>query len=327
MKPIIETWNLSKTYRGDVRAVQDVSLQIAAGELFGLFGPNGAGKSTLVRILATLLAPTAGRVSINGWDVVRDDMAVRATIGLVTADERSFYGRLTAMQNLSFYAAMQNVPRRQIEARSRAVLQLFGLEGKADTAVQSLSTGQMQRLNMARALIHDPPILFLDEPTKSMDVQTSDFVKVLIKEELIGRREKSVVFISHELYEMDNFCDRVAILAGGRVQIVGTPAQLGALLPRRAVYRVTVEGDGAAIAQKWQEMDGVEGVVEVSQGAVMTVFDVSLRDEGVWLAIMEGVAAVNGRVESYRRIDDASLRRIVAHFSGNGEQGSGGAGG
>ena len=320
MKPIIETYNLSKTFRGGVQAVQDVSLSIRAGELYGLFGPNGAGKSTLVRILATLLAPTSGRALVNGFDVVRESLAVRGLIGLVTADERSFYGRLSARENLALYGGMQNLPRRQIEARSRAVLALFGLAHKAESPVQSLSTGQMQRLNMARALIHDPPILFLDEPTKSMDVQTSDFVKVLIKEELIGRQEKTVVFISHELYEMDNFCDRVAILAGGRIQVVGNVAELGEMLPRRAVYRVVVEGDGPIVSQQWQSLEAVERVVEVSRRASKTVFDVSLADEAAWLALMEGVAAGNGRVESYRRVDDASMRRIVAHFSDKHDQ-------
>jgi ABC-2 type transport system ATP-binding protein len=321
MKPIIQTNHLSKSYRNGVRAVQDVGLEIFAGELFGLFGPNGAGKSTLVRLLSTLLAPTTGTAMVNGFDVVRDEVAVRGVIGLVTADERSFYGRLTALQNLELYAAMQNVPRRQTEERSQLVLDLFGLAAKGNAAVQSLSTGQMQRLNMARALIHDPPILFLDEPTKSMDVQTSDFVKALLKEELVGRQKKTVVFISHELYEMDNFCDRVAILAGGRLQVVGTPAELGALLPRRAVYRLVVEGDGTAVAQKWQALPGVEGVQEISRRAMTTTFDVSLADEGVWLAVMMSVAEGNGRVESYRRVDDASLRQIVAHFS---EKGAGG---
>ena len=126
-------------------------------------------------------------------------------------------------------------PVKEIPQRVAYVLDLFGLTAKAGARVQSLSTGQKQRLNMARALVHDPPILFLDEPTKSMDVQTSDFVKGLIKEELIGRQGKTVVYISHELYEMDNFCDRVAILADGRVRVVGTPAELAARLPRRAL--------------------------------------------------------------------------------------------
>ena len=318
MKAIISTKNLSKTYRGQgqaVVAVQDVSLDVFTGELFGLFGPNGAGKSTIVRILSTLLMPSSGTAIVNGYDVVQQEMQVRASIGLVTADERSFYGRLTASQNLHFYAAMQNIPRADIPQRIQTVLDLFGLAHKSEAPVQSFSTGQMQRLNMARALIHDPTILLLDEPTKSMDVQTSDLVKTLIKEELVGRQNKTVVFISHELYEMDNFCDRVVILAEGQIRVVGTPAELGALLPRRAVYRVVVAGDAVAIQSRWQNKSGIETIYGVSSGVSTTAFDLTLADEAAWLSVVQGVAEASGRIETYRRVDDASLRRIVAHFS------------
>ena len=324
-KPIITTQGLTKVYRSkqrDVKAVTDVTLEIMPGELFGLFGPNGAGKSTIVRMLTTLLAPTGGTASVNGYDVVGDDLQVRASSGLVTAEERSFYGRLSAARNLSFYAAMQNVPHRRIQGRVNYVLELFGLSGKAGASVQSLSTGQKQRLNMARALVHDPPILFLDEPTKSMDVQTSDAVKALIKDELVGRQQKTVVFISHELYEMDNFCDRVVILAEGKVRVVGTPAELGARLPRRALYRMVVEGDSSVVGECLRQTDGIESVTLVSKGATTNSFDLALADEAIWLSVMEAVGACGGRLESYNRVDDESLRRIVAHFSQNDLQGN-----
>lgn len=317
-RPIIATQGLTKIYSSkqrEIHAVTNVTLDIKPGELFGLFGPNGAGKSTLVRMLTTLLAPTSGTASVNGYDIRRDDLQVRASSGLVTAEERSFYGRLSAAQNLTFYAAMQNLPRQQIRGRVAYVLELFGLSEKATAPVQSLSTGQKQRLNMARALVHDPPILFLDEPTKSMDVQTSDAVKALLKDELVGRQKKSVVFISHELYEMDNFCDRVVILAEGRVRVVGTPAELGARLPRRALYRIAVEGDTAIIDSCLRRTDGVENVTLVSEGATTSSFDLALADETIWLSVMESVGACGGRLESYSRVDDESLRRIVAHFS------------
>ena len=320
MNPIVATDHLTKTFRAygrEIHAVRDVSLDVQPGELFGLFGSNGAGKSTLIRMLSTLLAPTSGTAIVNGFDVTRDELKVRASVGLVAADERSFYGRLTARQNLSFYASLQNVPRSEIKQRIERVLSLFDLQSKADAPFQSLSTGQKQRLNMARALAHDPPILFLDEPTKSMDVQTSDFVKALIKDELVARQRKTIVFISHELYEMDNFCDRVVILAEGQVRAIGTPDELSARLPRRAIYRIEVQGDADRIAARWQSLPKVESVLEVSRGVAMTAFDVTLADEtsGVWLDVLKEVGACGGRVEEYRRVDDGSLRDVIKHFT------------
>jgi ABC-2 type transport system ATP-binding protein len=320
MTSIICVDHLSKTftaYRREVHAVRDVSFAVEPGELFGLFGSNGAGKSTLVRLLSTLLAPTRGAATVNGFDIVRDELRVRSSIGLVASDERSFYGRLTCRQNLSFYAALQNVPRSQARRRVDAALDLFDLLPKADAPFQSLSTGQKQRLNMARALVHDPPILFLDEPTKSMDVQTADFVKALIKDELVARQRKTIVFISHELYEMDNFCDRVAILAEGQLRAIGTPEELSARLPRRAIYRIEVEGDRDQIAARWKSVPKVEAVSEVSRGMALTAFDVTLADEtsGVWLDVLKAVGACGGRVEEYRRVDDGSLRDIIKHFT------------
>ncbi len=316
--PIIIARQLCKTYgagRRQVTAVQDISFDVFPGELFGLFGPNGAGKSTIVKLLTTLLEPGSGTAVVNGFEVVKQALQVRASIGLVTADERSFYGRLSAYDNLAFYAAMQNVPRHHIQERVQYVLHLFGLETKTAVQTQTLSTGQKQRLNMARALVHDPPILFLDEPTKSMDVQTSDFVKELIKTELVGKQQKTIVFISHELYEMDHFCDRVVILANGRIQIIGTPAELAARLPRRALFRVVVKGPVATLAQTWQNTPGVEAVEQVSEGLGTAVFDIALADETVWLTVLETIQQTGGQLETYQRVDDESLRRIVAHFS------------
>lgn len=308
-----------KTANGPLLAVDNVSFTIKRGELFGLFGTNGAGKSTLVRMLSTLLAPTSGRALIDGLDVVAQDLAVRAKIGLVTAEERSFYGRLSAIRNLSFFAALQNVTPRQIPERVDYVLDLFGLMQHAQAPFQSLSTGQKQRLNMARALLHEPAILILDEPTKSMDVQTSDFVKELIKDQLVAEQQKTIVFISHELYEMDDFCDRVLILDKGQVKAVGTPRDLGAQMPRRAVYRLVVEGDAADIGERWRALPSVLDVTEISRGIRLTAFNLTLDDDssGAWLNVMEEVGHSGGRVETYRRVDEGSLREIIKHFTGD----------
>lgn len=319
MSQIIRTQALSKVFYSQgkaIQAVKDVSFSVQEGQLFGLFGSNGAGKSTIVRMLTTLLQPSSGQALVNGFDTVRQAKQVRTNIGLVTADERAFYGRLTPRQNLRFYAALQNIPRTHIADNIQRVLALFALEHKADVPFQSLSTGQKQRLNMARALIHNPPILFLDEPTKSMDVQTSDFVKSLIKHELVAKQNKTIVFISHELYEMDQFCDQVLILAEGQVRAIGSPAELSIQLPRRAIYRLSVEGPAQKIIQTWQSLPQIEAVELISQGPSLSAFNLTFSDENsAWLAALQAVAQCGGRVEAYSRLNDGSLRDVVRFFS------------
>ncbi len=320
MEAVIVAHHLTKSF-GDsaesITAVRDVSLAIRAGELFGLFGANGAGKSTLVRMLATLIQPSSGTASVCGYDVVRQEVQARAQVGLASANEHSFYGRLTAWQNLLFYAALYNLSPQQARQRAREMLTLFGLTAQTHRPVQALSSGQKQRLNMARALVHDPAVLFLDEPTKSMDVETADFVKELIRRRLVGQQGKTVVFISHELYEMDDFCDRVMILAQGQVQAVGTPGELRAQLPQHPVYRVVVTGDSAEMSARWSLLPGVVAVQEISRDVLTTTFDLTLSDDRsqVWLDAWREVAACGGHVESYQRQAAHSLRQVVKHFS------------
>jgi ABC-2 type transport system ATP-binding protein len=332
MKDAIVAESLGKTFMQNglsIVAVRDLSLRVEAGELFGLFGHNGAGKSTLVRMLATLVRPSHGTARINGCDLVRDEQQVRAAIGLVASDERSFYGRLNAIDNLHFYAALQNMPRHAIAARVRIVLDLFGLSSLSARPVQAYSTGQKQRLNLARALLHDPPILFLDEPTKSMDVQTSDFVKDLVKRELVGRQGKTVFFISHELYEMENFCDRVAVIAHGELRALGTPNELMRQLPTQPRYHIEVEGHSADIVRALQQLACVAHVSILEQGDVSATLDVQLAPSAngageqpsgalAWqTALWQTINNQQGHIRAYRQSGGQSLRDVIRHFSGD----------
>ena len=309
MPPAIQIEDLTKvfqTYGREIRALNGVSFNVEPGELFGLFGPNGAGKSTLVRILATLVTPTLGTAFVNGFNVLNQELQARASFGLVTADERSFYGRLTARDNLAYFASLQNVPRARINNRVREVVDLFALGDKLSVPFQSLSTGQRQRLNMARALLHDPPILFLDEPTKSMDVETSRFVKALIKDELVARQGKTVIFISHEVADMEQFCDRVGILSHGRLRAIGPPDTLGAGLPDESVYRIEIQGDIKAISAGIGDLPGIASVrpsaqagadafsgCDVTGGANIRLDRYSSGRGGPWRAL--GILPTNSR--------------------------------
>jgi ABC-2 type transport system ATP-binding protein len=322
----IQAEHLGKTFKSGnstVVAVRDISLCVRAGELFGLFGHNGAGKSTLVRMLATLVQPTHGNARVNGCDLVRDERQVRAAIGLVASDERSFYGRLSGFHNLRFFAALQNVSRPRIDERVRCVLDLFNLSDIATRPFQTYSTGQRQRLNIARAILHDPPILFLDEPTKSMDVQTTDFVKALVKRELVGRQGKTVVFISHELYEMENFCDRVAVVHRGEIRALGTPAELIRQLPATATYQVQIEGDmervlgalcdNAALGTLSivQRADGM-ATIEVQEPSQTTN---GQRNEHWQIQLWQTIVAHGGHISEFHQVGGHTLRDVIRHFS------------
>jgi ABC-2 type transport system ATP-binding protein len=306
-----------------VEAVRNLSLQVDTGELFGLFGHNGAGKSTLVRMLATLVRPTYGRAQINGFDLVRAEQQVRASIGLVASDERSFYGRLSGRDNLRFFATLQNVRRAHVEDRVAYSLRLFDLGNIAQRPFQTYSTGQRQRLNMARAILHDPPILFLDEPTKSMDVQTADFVKSLVKLELVGRQHKTVVFISHELYEMENFCDRVAVVNRGELRALGTPAELMRSVPTRPLYELKLNGPAALLVRAMQAMTFFEGIADTSdlEGRSTIRFHLCSSPEpqtgaGSWQSLLwQAVAACAAKVDSFQQVDGHSLRDVIRYYS------------
>ncbi len=237
----IETRNLTKKYRppgrvasifirtpikSEVVAVDRVSLEIRQGELFGLIGPNGAGKTTLTKMLCTLLLPTQGTALINGHDVVKDENQAKASIGFVSSEERSFYWRLTGRQNLMFFAALSNLDNRIVQQRVSEVLKRVGLEDAADNMVYSYSTGMKQKLSIARGLLIDPQILFLDEPTRSIDPLAARELKRFIKDELVERDGKTVFLTSHRLEEVEEMCDRFAIINKGRITFCGTLHEL-----------------------------------------------------------------------------------------------------
>ncbi len=237
----IETQNLTKKYRppgkiasifirtpikSEVVAVDRVSLGIRQGELFGLIGPNGAGKTTLTKMLCTLLLPTEGIALINGHDVVRDENQAKASIGFVSSEERSFYWRLTGRQNLMFFAALSNLDNQIVQQRVSEVLKRVGLEDAADNMVYSYSTGMKQKLSIARGLLIDPQILFLDEPTRSIDPLAARELKRFIKDELVERDGKTVFLTSHRLEEVEEMCDRFAIINKGRITFCGTLHEL-----------------------------------------------------------------------------------------------------
>jgi ABC-2 type transport system ATP-binding protein len=198
-----------------------VDLDVKSGEIFGLLGPNGAGKTTLLKILSCLVLPDAGRAIVGGVETT-DENRVKSMIGLVHSDERSFYWRLNARENLRFFARLYDVPGPRIDARIDELLRRVEMSHAADRPFSGYSSGMKQRIAIARAMLHDPPILLMDEPTRSLDPASSLELREFIQHQLQEREGKTVLLATHNLREAEAMSDRIAILVRGRVRQVGT---------------------------------------------------------------------------------------------------------
>ena len=233
-----------------VNALSDVSLSVGRGEVLGLLGPNGAGKTTLIKILATLMLPDEGSASIAGCDVVQSPELVRTKIGLVNTNERSFYWRLTGKQNLDFFAILYNLHGKRLHQRVNELLNLVGLIDKANMPFMTYSTGQRQRLAIARSLLSDPEVLLFDEPTSSLDpIGSAELIK-FVKQELVGKNKKTVIWCTHDLNEAEKVSDQIAIINQGKVVIQGDIQQVKDHLNSKSICRLEVEDCSENIVSK-----------------------------------------------------------------------------
>jgi ABC-2 type transport system ATP-binding protein len=224
MTVIVEVENLSKRFSEDVLAVDNISFSVNEGEIFGFLGPNGAGKSTTINMLTTLLRPSGGRATIAGLDVARQQDEVRKVIGLVPQD-LTVDDDLTGRENMYLQADLYNVPRAEARKRIDELLKLVNLEDAADRRVKTYSGGMRKRLELAEGLIHRPRVLFLDEPTLGLDIQTRTAIWEYIRE--LKRNHVITVFLTtHYLEEADGLCDRIAIIDHGRIIALDTPEGL-----------------------------------------------------------------------------------------------------
>ena len=249
--------NLSKTYpvgfpriralfrrpaKEPVEALREVSFDVQAGEIFGLIGRNGAGKTTLTKIVATLVQPTTGSVSVRGNDSVAHDEQVRREIGLATAEERSFYWRLTAEQNLMFFARLHGLSDRFAKQRIRELFAKLELEEVARRRFGEISTGNKQRLAVARSMLASPPVLLLDEPTRSLDPLAAARMRELISSLAKEDPPVTILLTSHNLAEVETLCQRVAIISRGSIRAIDTPQQLRGLTSKAEQVHITVSG-------------------------------------------------------------------------------------
>jgi len=206
-------------------AVRSVDMEVRRGEVFGLLGPNGAGKTTLTKMLCTLLLPSSGSATVAGYDLVKQQAKVKSSISLISSEERSFYWRLTGRRNLEFFAALNGMPGNEAQRRIPEVLELVGMSDAADRRFMEYSTGMKQRMGLARGLLADPQIFFMDEPTKGLDPLATKQIHDFIKNELAAAG-KTVVLATHHLIEAEQVCDRVGIMYQGDMKAYGRVDEL-----------------------------------------------------------------------------------------------------
>jgi ABC-2 type transport system ATP-binding protein len=224
-----------------VTALRGIDLSISAGEVHAVLGPNGSGKTTLVKVLSTLLLPTAGIATVAGFDVATEPMPVRRRIGVVFGGDRGLYDRLSAVDNLRFAAALHGLDRRHASRRIPEVLHRVDLVGAAERRVETYSRGMRQRLHIARALLHDPDVLFLDEPSNGLDpIAARELRRLVIECKAAG---KSVLLTTHQMAEADELADRISVIADGAVRASGTPAAIKAGIRVGPTYQFDTSSD------------------------------------------------------------------------------------
>src|SRR5438270_10471430 len=277
----VEAHELKRTYRTTtgvlrrrplvVEAVRGISFAVEQGELFGLLGPNGAGKTTTIKMLITLLLPTAGEARVLGHDVVREAREVRKRIGYVFGGERGLYERLSGLDNLRYFAELYGVTGKAQRVRIQEVLELVGLSGRERERVEGYSRGMRQRLHIARGILHDPQVLFLDEPTIGVDPVGARELRATIAG--LTQSGKTVLLTTHYMFEADSLCDRIAVIARGRIVAEGTPSELKDNVADSTVVEVEVFGIAEQDVARLRDLPGVTSVSveEREQAQLVTI--------------------------------------------------------
>ena len=270
----IETEGLTKRF-GSLKAVDQLSFEVGEGEVFGLLGPNGAGKTTTVRVLACLISPSKGSAKVGGYDIRRDPMKVRQTVGILT-ENPSLYERLTAYENMDFFAEAYGLSGLQEKRdRIRELLEFFELWERRNDKVATFSKGMKQKLAIARAIVHNPAILFLDEPTAGLDPESAKGIRDLMKR-LSAHEKHTILLCTHRLEDAEKLCSRVMIIKRGKSVVVGTPEALRDKIAGQPVLEVRLKEIDQKIVEAVRELEEVREI-DVDDSAtrlLITVDDV-----------------------------------------------------
>jgi len=318
--PVIVTENLRRTYetttgvirrkKKEITALDGVDLSIQSGEMFGLLGPNGAGKTTITRILSTVLLPTSGTAKVFGLDVVKNTREIRPRIGLVFGGERGLYWRLSGYDNLQYFADLYKVQPNVAKRRIPELLELVGLTDRANERIEGYSRGMKQRLHIARGLIHDPEILFLDEPTIGLDPLAARDLREVIRN--LNQAGKTIFLTSHYMFEIDALCNRVAIMSKGKILIEDTPSALKKVVANLEVVEIECFGVPQELVAQIRSHPAVEAVnIERLDQSQLIQIQAPAGAELVkeFLAILEGIQ-VRKVVTRQPTLEDAYIKLV-----------------
>src|SRR5256884_3032970 len=301
---------------GPVTALDQVSLKIEEGELFGMLGPNGAGKTTLIKILATLLLPTSGQALVAGHDVTKDPFPIRQVINMVSGGETSGYGLLTARENIWMFSQFYGVPSNVSNSRIDELMHIFGLWDKRNAKVRMLSTGQRQKMNMIRGFVTDPDILFLDEPTLGLDVNAARTIREYVMNWVRGQKGTTVLLTTHYMAEADQMCDRIAIIDKGKILACDTPENLKRMIRTETTFRLEV--DAIRDLTTFSTLQGVKNFShkdDIAKNRSFLTF--ILEDEGPVAEILSTITSQGKKVHSLQK-SEPTLEDVFISMVGRG---------
>jgi ABC-2 type transport system ATP-binding protein len=296
-------------------AVNGVDLQIKRGEIFGLLGPNGAGKSTTIRMLCTLLEPTSGTATVNGFDVVKQANEVRRSLGTVLAGERSIYWKLSGRENLEYFAALYHIPTEIAKKRVEELIERMEIKDRANELVEKYSTGMRQRIAIAKALLARPPILLLDEPTLGLDPQAARNLRELIAQ--LKEEGHTILLTTHYMEEADLLSDRIGIIDTGKVIALDTPANLKARIDQQEIIKLEVTGWQEYVGDKLRSISEISNLVAHQQGEA-DLWEVNLQSRdsrAVLPRIVESISH-NGTRLVNMNVVKPSLEDVFIHLTG-----------
>lgn len=307
---MIEVNNLTKKF-GDFTAVDHISFKVNSSEIFGLLGPNGAGKTTTIRMLSTLSRPTSGTAKIGGYDVLKRDNKVRQLIGLVS-EKMIMYDRLTAKENLMFFGKLYNIQKNVLNERIDELLELVQLSKWKDAKVGTFSTGMRQRMNVVRALLNMPKVLFLDEPTLGLDPQSTVEVREFIRK-INNENKTTIILTTHMMNEADRLCDRIAIIDNGKIAALDTSKNLKKLVSGHdtTILKLEIPNLSKKLVDKMQSLDFVKAISQENGSHIK----IQATGDNAFDNVIDAVRAENARINSIENLQP-TLEHVFLHITG-----------